>query len=442
MKKNIAKKSTEDKAVKVARATTPQTLRGFKDILPEDQKFWQYINKTSESLLLSYGFDPIETPILEETSLFVRGIGTGTDVVDKEMFSFVDQGGQKMSLRPEATASVARAYIEHGMLNLPQPVKLFYWGPMFRHERPQAGRYRQFHQLGIELLGDANPVVDAEAILAGYSLMSELGVECTIQVNSIGCTECRKQYRKLLLEHFRPYKKSLCADCSVRYEKNPLRLLDCKEKNCQEIAQEAPQLIDHLCEECRNHFMRVVGYLDELDISYVLNPKIVRGLDYYNRTVFEFWPIDDTFGQSALLSGGRYDGLVELLGGRATPAIGWAMGVERIAGKLRENKIIIPPIYQAQVYVAQLGDVARKKSLRLFEELRKAGFKVLGNFSKDSLKTQLELANRSKVKLTLILGQKEVNDGTILIRDMESGIQETIPLDKVQKELQRRLVNS
>jgi len=423
---------------------TPQLLRGFKDILPTEQKYWDFVRKTAESFANGYGFSMIEPPILEEANLFVRSIGKGTDIVEKEMFSFTDQGQGTVVMRPEATASIVRAYINHGMINLPQPVKLYYWGQMFRRERPQSGRQRQFHQLGFEILGNDNPVIDAQIIAIMNNFYRQLGLDqISIQINSIGCPECRKNYIQELVTYYRSKRKLICEDCKKRLTKNPLRLLDCKNQSCEFVKNEAPQIIDWLDDECKDHFMKVVNYLDELNISYKLNPYLVRGLDYYTRTVFEIWPNEKEEGaQSALAAGGRYDGLVELLGGRPTPAVGVAVGIERTISQLRKNEVKVIDENKPEIFLAQIGDQAKIKTLQLFEKMRQEKINVVENFAKDSLKSQLELANKLKVKYALILGQKEVIDGTILIRDMESGVQEVIDFNKTVQELKKKLANN
>lgn len=442
------KADTDDQAdakevSKKTRSKIPQLLKGFKDILPADQKYWDLIRQTAESFYRGYGFSRIDLPILEDANLFIRSIGKQTDIIEKEMFSFVDQGQGTVILRPEATASVARAYINHGMINLPQPVKLYYWGPMFRRERPQSGRQRQFYQFGFEILGDDNPVIDAQIIAIMNNFYHQIGLDqISIQVNSIGCPECRKTYIQELLTYYRAKRKMLCEDCKKRLTKNSLRLLDCKNESCQFIRNEAPQIVDWLDEECKNHFMKVVEYLDELNISYILNPYLVRGLDYYTKTVFEVWPQEIKEGsQAALCGGGRYDGLVELLGGQPTPASGVSVGVERTVNQLKQKGVKIPDQALPEVFLAQIGDQAKVKALLLFEQLRQENIAVVENFAQDGLKVQLELANNLKVKYALILGQKEVMDGTILIRDMDSGVQEIIDFSKVIDELKKKLAN-
>lgn len=428
--------------VRRTKIRTPKLLRGFKDMLPKDQKYWFYVTNKAESLAWSYGFGKIDTPILESTDLFIRTIGKQTDIVEKEMFSFEDQGGDNITLRPEDTASIARAYIEHGMFSLPQPVRLYYYGPMFRYDRPQAGRLRQFHQIGFEVLGDPAPVVDAQLIIMAYNFCKEIGLDVNIQINSIGDTEDREEYKTELITYLRAKRGSLCEECKKRLNKSPLRVLDCKEESCCKTTEDAPQLVDWLGDEANNHFVKVLEYLDEAGIPFILNPRLVRGLDYYNCTAFEIWPVEETEGQnrqSALGGGGRYDMLISSLGGRETPACGFALGVERIILKLKEKGVEIDDPTKPQIFLAQLGEAAKRKALVLFEELRRNNIRVAESFAKDSLRQQLEMANKLDVKLTIILGQKEVMDGTILIRDMEGGIQEVVDFNKTMEEIRKRL---
>lgn len=420
-----------------------QLLKGFKDILPEEQKYWQYISRVVEKVASQYGFLKIETPVLEETSLFVRTVGKETDVVSKQMYSFIDQGGDNVSLRPEGTAPIVRAFIEHGMLNMPQPVKLYYEEPMFRRENPQAGRYRQFHQFGFEVLGGGGPVVDAQLILIAFNICQEIGFKSdalTIQINSIGCETCRGEYKKELISYYKTKRRFLCSDCKRRLVKNPLRLLDCKVEGCAALKQDAPQILDWIDDECKAHFMGVLEFLDALEVSYVLNPHLVRGLDYYSRTVFEVWMAQkgDT-GQIALGSGGRYDQLIETLGGIPTPASGFAFGIERVMLHMKSQEVKFKEKKIPDIFVAQIGQQAKVRAMKLFETLRNEGILAYENFSKDSLKAQLENANRLKVKYAIIIGQKEVLDGTVLVRDMEAGVQEIINYEKVTAEIKKKL---
>ncbi len=435
-KKTRAKKKSQTKR----RKFSPHLLKGMKDILPAEQRYWEFVLKKSEELVKSYGFQKISTPILEEKALFDRSVGQDTEIVEKQMFTFKDKGGEEVCLRPETTASIARAYIEHGMINLPQPVKLYYYGPQFRYEKPQSGRLRQFHQFGLEVIGDDDPVIDAQVILISYNLLKELGIKPSLQINSLGCQKCRKKYLRALLNYFRPKKRFLCSDCQKRLLKNPLRILDCKNPNCQEVSDEAPQIVDYLCDECREHFIKVLEYLDKLEIPYNLNPKIVRGLDYYSRTIFEIWPEDEEVrSQNALAGGGRYDNLVSLLGGRPAPACGVAFGLERIINKMKKDNLFPPEKKRFDVFLAQIGIAARKECLKIFENLRREKIKVAEAFSKDGLRQQLEIANKLGVRITLILGQKELVEGTIILRDMENGTQEEINIKNVVAAVKRKL---
>jgi len=417
-----------------------QLIKGMKDIMPADQKYWQHVRNIINKLAHQFNYQRIDTPIAEATKLFSRSVGDQTDIVEKEMYSFKDRGDNNISLRPEMTAGVVRAYIEHGMVNLPQPVKLFYLGPCFRYDKPQSGRQRQFWQVGWEAIGEGSPILDAQIINLGYKFFKDLSLNVVVQINSLGCQECRPVYYEVLLDFLKGKKNSLCDDCKRRLNKKPLRVLDCKEENCQEITADAPQQVDHLCDDCRDHFVATLEYLDELEIVYNLNPKIVRGLDYYNRTCFEYTSQDNEGTKlNALGGGGRYDGLVEELGGRPTPAVGLAIGLERTVRELRHQDVKVPDVEGYDIFVAQLGKEARKKCLNLYENLLANDGRVAESFTKDGLKPQLELADKLAVKYTLILGQKEMIDGTILVRDMEGGIQEVVDFNKVIPEIKKRL---
>lgn len=436
-----AKKGPEEVKKTSKKDKIPKLLRGFKDILPEQQRYWLYIRDVAESFARGYGFNKIDTPVLEESSLFVRSVGKQTDIVQKEMFTFADKSEGSVTLRPEGTASIARSYINHGMLSLPQPVKLFYWGPFFRRERPQSGRYRQFHQFGFEVIGDDNPIIDAQLITIAYNLYRQIGLkDISIQVNSLGTPECRKEYLEELTSYFKSKRRMLSDEAKKLLTRSPLRLLDSKDPSLEPLKAEAPQIIDWLDEESKTHFMKVIEYLDELDIPYVLNPYLVRGLDYYTKTVFEVWPGEEKEGaQSALCGGGRYDNLIETLDGRPTPAAGFAPGIERIILQMKALEIQPPARFKPQIFLAQIGDQAKIKAMALFEQLRQENVPVAENLAKDSLKAQLELANKQGVKYVMILGQKEVIDGTILIRDMESGVQEVVDFNKAVGEIKKKV---
>lgn len=417
-----------------------QAIKGMRDILPEEQRYWRFINDSVESLAVQYGFKRIDTPAVEETELFVRSIGTTTDIVEKEMYSFRDKGEDNLTLRPEMTAPIIRSYIEHGMVNLPQPVKLYYFGQCFRREKPQAGRYRQFYQYGYEVIGEEDPVVDAQLINLAYRLFDKLNAKISVHINSIGCAECRPNYLKAFKEYLRKYRNSLSEVSKKRLLKNPLRILDSKEAEDQEIVKEAPQQVDFLCEGCKKHFISVLEYLDELEVPYNLNHTIVRGLDYYTKTTFEIFAEGAEDGrQTALCGGGRYDALVEQMGGQPTPAVGFAGGVERFVNMLKDGDVKVPDYPKPVVFMAQLGVEARKKALKLFEQLYAKGVPVAENMAKSGLKSQLEMANKLGVRYCLILGQKEMVDGTVMIRDMEGGIQEIIDANKVIDEVVKRL---
>ncbi len=418
-----------------------QSPTGMHDILPEEQRYFQKVYDVVQEIADFYQFQKIETPILEQTELFSRGIGLSTDIVGKEMFTFRTKGGDYLTLRPEQTASMVRAYIEHGMQNLPQPVKLWHFGPYFRYEHPQAGRYRQFWQFGFEVLGEENAVIDAQIIQIFYNILKELKFKnLVVEVNSIGDSQCRPYYKKLLASYFRSREMALCSDCRRRLRENPLRILDCKDEKCQPVKAAAPQMIDHLCEECHKHFKSVLEFLDEIEMPYHLNPYLVRGLDYYTKTVFEIYE-DSPEGkaQGSLPGGGRYDHLVKLLGGKDTPACGGACGVERLINLMKTKKIRLSQPSLPKVFLAQLGDLAKKKSLRLMEDFRKEKIQITESLGRDSLKAQLNKADKAEVKYTLILGQKEALEGTIIIRDMEKGKQETVKLDKVVREMVKRI---
>jgi histidyl-tRNA synthetase len=418
-----------------------QSVRGMRDILPGDQHYWRRVGLAADDVATSYGYERIETPLVEETSLFLRGVGRSTDIVEKELYSWETPGGEHVSLRPEGTASVVRAFVQHGMLNQPQPVKLWYMGPMFRYDRPQAGRFRQFSQLGFEVIGDADPIVDAQLMVIGWSYLRQFGIDATVRVNSLGTPESRTNYKNALVAYFRSKKAKLSEDDKKRLLKNPLRLLDSKDPAIQELKAEAPQIVDWLDEDSKAHFMRVLEYLDEVGVPYQLDPYLVRGLDYYTKTVFEWYANTDDaeLAQSALGGGGRYDGLVEQLGGRPTPAAGFSFGLDRIVSRIKDTQPSSSIGLKQEVFLAQLGDMGRKKALALFEEFREAGILVGEAFSKANIKQQMEIANRRGAKWVIVIGQKEVLDGTAIIRDMDAGSQEIVDVKKVVHEIKKKL---
>ena len=415
-----------------------QSVRGMYDLLPEQAEqydsLWQIFAKAAADA----GYGRIETPLLEESGVFTRGVGDTSEVVSKEMYTFEDRGGNQLSLRPEGTAGIVRAYLEHGMGSWPQPVRLYYGGPMFRYDRPQAGRQRQFNHLGIEAIGEGSPSLDAQAITLASRFFKRIRLTgVTLQINSIGCPDCRPKYRKALVEYLEQNIKQLADDDKERLKTNPLRVLDSKEERTQVVIADAPQMLNFLCEACQAHFAGVLEYLDDQEVIYDLNPHLVRGLDYYSRTVFEFYGQREG-AQAALGGGGRYDGLVELLGGQPTPAIGFALGVERILLELEEQGINLAPERPKGVYVASLGEPARLLAFGLIEKLLDGGVPAVGAVEKDGIGAQLGRADKLNLPYAVIIGQREVIEKTVLLRDMASGAQETMQVDQVVAELRRR----
>ncbi|MFH1030346.1 MAG: histidine--tRNA ligase [bacterium] len=435
-------KSEDPKPVRLQKFKTPSILRGMKDILPSEQPYWNTIHKIIDELAKKYNFQKIDLPILEEKSLFQRAIGKQSTLISRELFCFTDPGNINVCLRPEATSSIVRAYIKHGMQALPQPIKLFYAGPMFRYERPQSGVYRQFSQFGFEVLGKNNPVVDAQLILLCNNFFDKINIKTRLKINSMGCHICRPNYNKELAKFLKSKKSRLCAECKKWVGKDPLKILDCKEKNCQFVKEECPQIIDWLCENCKSHFVNVLEYLDDLDIPYELSPHLIRNMGYYTKTVFEVSPFEETDNsiyQNSLGGGGRYDNLVEVLDGKSAGGCGFSIGIERVVNQMKKQNLSISQPEKPYVFLAQLGESARRKSLSLFEELHKENIFVIESLATDSLKEQLELATKRGVKFILILGQKEVMDNTILLRDMDGGMQEIIDFKKIIPELKKKI---
>jgi histidyl-tRNA synthetase len=405
-----------------------QAPRGTQDILPDEQPYWRYVEQAAAGVTALYGYQRIDTPVFEETGLFTRGVGEGTDIVEKEMYTFEDKGGKSLTLRPEGTAPVCRAYIQHGLQNLPQPVKLYYLAPIFRYERPQAGRLREHHQFGVEAIGDASPALDAEVIDMAWRFYRTLGLGgISLQLNSIGCRLCRPAYLAALKSHYARQAGGLCEDCRARLERNPLRLLDCKQPSCQPVAGAAPASIDYLCPECAAHFAGLKKYLGRLEIPFTVNHRLVRGLDYYTRTVFEIQPEEEK-GQSSLGAGGRYDDLIEALGGRPAPAIGFGVGIERVILNLKHQAVPVPSAPPLRVLVVCLGEAATEASVRLAAELRRAGISAVAAAGGRSLKAQLRQANSLGVAAAVIIGEDEVKAGTATLRIMADARQETVPL--------------
>lgn len=409
-----------------------QSLRGMRDILPDEQPYWERVRRSISSAAQEYGYSRIEVPMVEYLHLFVRSIKEGTDIIDKELYSFTTRGGDRVALRPEFTAGIARAYIQHGMSVLPKPIKLFSMGPVFRYDRPQEGRYRELWQGNFDVYGEDDPILDAQVIQLAYRVVRELGLkDIEFQVNSIGVPESRKRYEKALVRYLESQKHKLCQNCRERLSTNPMRILDCKEDKCIQLTSQAPQALDFLDDESRAHFKSLLEYLDELELPYTINPRLVRGLDYYTRTVFEIWSSDREGKKYALGGGGRYDNLIQELGGEPTPAIGFGLGLDRIVLEMKRVHAKPHEPVRPKVFLAQLGDLAKKKSLRLFSDLEKNGILVAESFGRGSLKAQLRVASRLGVEVTIILGQKEALDETAIVKDMISGTQETVRQDKL-----------
>jgi len=420
-----------------------QTPRGMKDILPEDYLYYDYLIEIAKKTLEFYNFRRCEPPVLEKAELYNKGIGSNTDIVEKEMYTLkTKEEGEFLALRPEYTAGIVRAYVENGMFNWPQPIKLYSFGPIFRHEKPQAGRYRQFYQLNIESIGDSSPALDVEVILASRAFLENLGFnqsDLEIRINSIGCNKCRSIYIRALVRYYKQHLKDICKDCRKRLKINPLRVLDCKNPKCIAIKDKAPSFLDYLCDNCKDHFKNVLDILDNVGVSYVLDKTLVRGLDYYSRTVFEIRKKDkDKETSLSLAGGGRYDYLVKLLGGLDRPAVGVAFGVERLVEEMKamRRNLEFP---KPKVFLIQLGDAAKKQAFILLEKLRKANISTEANLEKDNINSQIKNADRVNAPYALILGQQEVLDGMIILKDMTSGLQETIPFDRIIEELRKRL---
>ncbi|MBI2634722.1 histidine--tRNA ligase [Candidatus Peregrinibacteria bacterium] len=417
-----------------------QNPKGLHDILPGDHEFHTFVKKVVRHRARQAGFRRITTPVLEYTDVFKRSIGESSDIVSKEMYTFQDRKGRSLTMKPEGTAGVVRSYIQNGMNQWPQPVMLYYFEPHFRYDRPQKGRYRQFWQYGFEIIGESDPALDAQLILLAHRINQDLGVDkvVNLQLNTIGTAESRAKYMQALQDYYAGKERSLCEDCKARLAKNTLRLLDCKQEDCRILAELAPVMKDYLDKESAEFHEELKGYLEEVGIEFVENPRLVRGLDYYSKTVFEFW--DKTDGeQNAIGGGGRYDGLIELMGGQPTPAVGFAAGVERIIANMKREKIRVPSKDDLHVFVAQLGKEAKRKCLPLIQELHEAGVKTMGALGKGSINEQLRIANKFRVDYTVLIGITEVREGTAIIRDMSKGQQQTVKMNKVVDKLVKLL---
>jgi histidyl-tRNA synthetase len=415
-----------------------QKPRGTQDILPTEQRYWFWVEDTWREMMLSAGFGRIFVPTFEDTNLFVRGVGETTDIVSKEMYSFKDRSGNPLTLRPEFTASVVRSYIENGMHKEPQPVKLYYFGPVFRYDRPQAGRFREFYQAGLELFGAQDPIIDAQLVAVIARFYAKLGLkDVVVRINSLGDSKSRVKIHKSLADFLAGHRRTLCNDCKRRMIQNPLRVLDCKETACQAVIEDAGGVVlDNLTSESKKYFTKVLEYLDDMRVRYELDPKLVRGLDYYTHTVFE---VVAAGGGLSLGAGGRYDDLVKALGGPSTPAIGFSVGVERTIEAIKQQQVAVPEPMAPDIFVVQLGDEAKKKSIRILEELADANFYAAHALGRGSIKAQLRVADRLKTKFAVIIGEREVHDGSVIIRDLRDGAQETVLDRNLLKGLQKKL---
>jgi len=409
-------------------------IKGMNDILPGEIETWQFLEATARQVFGTYGFSEIRTPAVEKTELFCRSIGETTDIVEKEMYTFDDKGGNSLTLRPEGTAPVMRSFIENKLYNLDPVSKLYYMGPMFRYERPQKGRYRQFHQIGAEVLGVEDPKIDAQVLAMLHQYFKNIGIEAvSLQVNSLGCPECRPAYRQQLIDYLEQRLESLCEDCKRRYRNNPLRVLDCKAAGCKEATADAPAMLDHLCGGCDQHFAAVKGHLTALEIPFEVNARMVRGLDYYVRTTFEM--VTDQLGsQNAVAAGGRYDGLVESLGGPALPGIGFAIGAERLVLMKGEQKVA-PAV--PKLFIAALGDAAADRAFLLMSRLQMTGVRAEMDYQGKSLKAQMRRANKLQAEYTLILGDEEVASGLAQLKNMADSSQTEVVLDRLAEVLSR-----
>lgn len=409
--------------------------RGTKDILPDTVGDWNYVEGEIRELCRRFGYSEIRTPIFEHTELFQRGIGEGTDVVDKEMYTFTDRGERSITLRPENTASAVRAYLQNKLYAQSNLVKLFYIGSMFRYDRPQAGRMREFHQFGVEALGEANPAVDAEVILLAMNLLEGLGLkDLELSINSVGCPKCRSKYRTMLQDFFRDKLEDLCEDCRSRFERSPLRILDCKKDSDKPYMADAPKITDCLCEECAEHFAKLKELLTSAGISFTHDPRLVRGLDYYTKTAFEikYPPLG---AQSAVAGGGRYDGLIEEMGGNPTPAVGFATGLERLLLALESQNLLPEKNRSVDAYVVALGETAQAEGFKLLNSLRQQGLSAAMDFAGRSMKAQMKQANKLGAKYSVILGEDEISEGVVMLRSMEDSSQTKVPMNQVAEKI-------
>ncbi len=423
-------------------ALVTKAIKGTQDLLPAESYKNRYVEQAMLDIAAKFGYKEIRTPVFEHTELFSRGVGDTTDVVQKEMYTFDDKGGRSITLRPEGTAGAMRAFLEHGLFNEPLPQKVSYLTSCYRYEKPQAGRLREFHQFGVECLGTAAPAADAELIALGHEIFSYLGVEgLQLEINSIGCPECRKKYHEALHEYFESKKDALCGTCLDRLGRNPMRILDCKSPECGEIAKGAPKVLDYICEECSEHFETVKAHLDAMNIPYVVNPTIVRGLDYYTRTVFEF--VSTQIGaQGTVCGGGRYDGLAEELGGAKTPSLGFALGIERLMLLMAAQNTPLPEEQRPDLYIASMGDAANIAAAKIAASLREEGISVQYDVAGRSVKAQMKFANKLNVRNTVVLGDSELESGKVILKDMDGGESVEMELEGFEDAYQSYLIQA
>jgi histidyl-tRNA synthetase len=416
-----------------------QAPRGTRDILPEQVREWVYVENKFRDICNRFGFEEIRTPMFEHTELFKRGVGETTDVVEKQMYSFDDNGGRNITLKAEGTAPVARAYVENKLYANSQPVKLFYITPCFRYERPQAGRLRQFHQFGVEIFGTTNPLADAEVIGVAVNLFDELGLQnLEVRINSIGCPNCRMAYRDTLKEYLKDKLEDLCDTCKSRYDRNPMRILDCKSEICQSSVKEAPRMIDYLCESCIHDFKTLQQYLTAMEVDFIIDADIVRGLDYYTKTAFEI--VSNEIGaQGTVCGGGRYDQLVEEIGGPPTTGVGFGLGIERLLLSLEKKGPVREEDNYTDVFIAFLGEKSKKTAVKLLKNLRYKGIKGQMDLAGRNLKSQFKYADRINASFTIIIGDDELKENSVMLKDMESSGQEKIEISKVIEEIESRL---
>ena len=405
--------------------------KGMKDVLPSQSYKWQYVESTARAVAHAFGFKEIRTPVLEHTELFLRCVGDTTDIVNKEMYTFLDKGNRSVTLKPEGTAGVARSFVENGMLNDGLPAKMYYFSPAFRYERPQAGRLREHHQFGVELYGSASPQADAEVITLVDIFYKRLGLkEVKLQIKSIGCAECRKAYSNALKEYFRPHLSEMCADCNSRFEKNPMRILDCKEERCKKFTANAPAILDYLCDDCRKHFEEVQKLLTLSGVEFTVNPSIVRGLDYYSRTVFEF--ISGAAGaQGTVCGGGRYDTLLQQIGEKPVPAVGFGGGIERLLMVMEAEGVNIPEAQKTRIYVAGMDEKTREAAFKIVNLLRLKGISAESDLMERSLKAQFKYADKLGAQYVAVIGENELASGEVNIKKMSDGTQQTVKISEI-----------